>query len=356
VTSHPGESLETDTSRQWQRRRSLWVAGIIAAVVLVVAVVVFGETSYQRPATGEVANARAGDCVRSDVGQDPPYRLAPCGAADAEFTVLRMLPSGTGAQQCPLVPGAALWFTADDRIACLGKKGVDPATAVNVAQEGDCLHFDAGGGPTRGEPMRVSCSDPRADYTLIRRLLGVANYGSPCAAVPGTTRRYGWNWINEDAAIRSRATIDVLLCLGPSESAKAAAAASKSAEAAATNRCRFVTIEEMSAAVSRATGDTYIAVSAVQTESECAYRFDENSSLRTSFTPSTYFRPGSADQTLTVDGLRAIYGPGEGTRALSVFLPQGQFSVVAYTMKGIGDTAAKKIGTEVFRVARPRLS
>ena len=324
-------------------------------MVLIVAVSAVGWLSYSRATADDVANAHVGDCVGGDVTQEPPYRIVSCGAAGAEFTVLRMLPGGTGAQECPRVPGAALWFTAGERIACLGRKGVDPATAVNVAQEGDCLHIEVRDGLAMSDPVRLDCADPRANMQVLRRVHDADKFGDPCSAVPGTTGNYGWNWVDEDAVVRTRLSIDVVLCIGPSEAAKAAAAASASAQAAATDRCRFVTVEEMSAAVSRATGRTYTAVSAKQNDIFCDYRFDANNTVSTWFSKSTDFRPGTGDETLTVDGLRAIYGPSEGTRALSVYVPTGNFTVIAYQMDGVGSSLAKKIGIEVFRVARPRL-
>jgi hypothetical protein len=329
----------------------------VAVVVFIVAVSVVGWMWYSRATADDIAKAHVGDCVRSDVTQEPPYRLVSCGAAGAEFIVLRMLPGDTGAQECPRVPGAALWFTAGERIACLGRKGVDPATAVNVAQEGDCLHIEVRNGLARPgvEPLRLDCADPRANMQVLRRVHDADKFGDPCSAVPGTTGNYGWNWIDEDAVVKTRLSIDVVLCIGPSEAAKAAASASAAAQAAATDRCRFVTVEEMSAAVSRAAGRTYTAVSAEQNDLFCDYRFGGKNKISTWFSTTTDFRPGSGDETLTVDGLRAIYGPGEGTRALSVYVPTGNFTVIAYQMDGVGSSLAKKIGIEVFRVARPRL-
>jgi hypothetical protein len=326
-------------------------------VVVIVAAIALGRLAYSRATADDVAKARVGDCVGSDHEQEPPYRLVSCGVDGAEFTVLRMLPRDTGAAECPRVPGAALWFTAGERIACLGKKGVDPATAVNVAQEGDCLHIEVQGGIARPdrEPLRLDCADPRANMTVLRRLHDANKFSDPCSDVPGTTGNYGWDWTNQDAVIKNDLDIDVLLCIGTSERAKAAAASSASAAAAARSQCRFVTVEEMSAAVSRATGRTYTARSAEEGQYECSYRFDGRDAVRVDFGRSTDFRPGTGDQTLTVDGFRAIYGPGEGTRALSVYVPNGNFTVVAYQMEGLSSSVAKNIGIEVFRVARPRL-
>jgi hypothetical protein len=329
----------------------------VSVVLVIVAVGVFGWLSYSRATADDVAKARAGDCVGDDREQEPPYRVLPCGSADARFTVLRMLPRDTGAAECPRVPGAALWFTAGERIACLGRKGVDPATAVNVAKEGDCLHVEILDGIARPdrEPLRVGCSDPRANMTVLRRLTGVGKFSDPCSDVPGATGTYGWNWNSANAVIRNDLTIDVLLCIGTSEGAKAAASASAASAAAARSQCRFLTVEEMSAAVSRATGRTYTAQSAEETEYGCNYRFGGRNAVQVDFGSSTDFRPGTGDQTLTVDGLRAIYGPSEGTRALSVYVPNGNLTVVAYQLEGLSSTVAKNVGIEVFRVARPRL-
>jgi hypothetical protein len=339
------------------RHRGLWISLAVAVLVLVGTVCGVGRWAYSRATADDISRAHAGDCVGAAHDEDPPYKLMPCGSDKAEFTVLRMLPGDTGAAECHKVPGAALWFTAGKRIACLGKKGVDPKTAVNVAKEGDCLYMEVTAGILRPdkEPLLLDCADPRANVVVLRRKTGVSKFEKPCEDVPGTAGTYGWNWRSEKPVVNVDVTIDVMLCVGPSEGAKAAASASASAQADARSNCKFVTKEELSAVVSGVMGRTLTALSAEERDHECLYQFPgQYQTVRADFTRTTDFRPGTADEVLTVDGLRAIYGPGEGNRVLSVYVPNGNFTVVVW-LDGVNDSKAKTIGTAVFRIARPRL-
>lgn len=354
MSFYPGDVLKPAPRK---RHRRLWISAGVAVVVLVGAVCGAGWWAYSRATADDITRAGAGDCVGHAYDEKPPYELMPCGSDKAEFTVLRMLPGDTGAAECHKVPGAALWFTAGERIACLGRKGVDPKTAVNVAKEGDCLHMEVTAGVLRPdkEPQRLDCADPRANVVVLRRKTGVSKFEKPCEDVPGTIGSYGWNWRSENPVVDVDVTIDVMLCVGPSEGAKAAAAASASAQADARSNCKFVTKEELSAVVSSVMGRTLTALSAEERQYECLYQFPgQYQTIRADFGRTTDFRPGTADEVLTVDGLRAIYGPGEGNRVLSVYVPNGNFTVVVW-LDGVNDSRAKTIGTAVFRIARPRL-
>lgn len=134
----------------------------------------------------------------------------------------------------------------------------------------------------------------------------------------------------------------------PSSSAPSVAAAER-------GQCDYVTADELSAAVTRGAGRALATVGATETQYDCVYRFvGPGQQVRADWSSSTDFRPGTATELLTVDGFRAMYTPGEGDRVLSVYTEAGNFSVVVW-LDGVNDTLAKKIATEVFRVALPRL-
>ena len=47
---------------------------------------------------------------------------------------------------------------------CLGEMAGNPATAVNVAKEGDCIRY------TGGTPERLDCANSTATYQVVKRI------------------------------------------------------------------------------------------------------------------------------------------------------------------------------------------
>jgi hypothetical protein len=258
------------------------------------------------------------------------------------------------------VPGASLLFTVDEKAMCLGEKGVDPKTAVNVAKEGDCLFLEGEPYSVR-DPKRLDCADPEAIFRVLKRLSDVSKLGigpGPCAAVPGTVRTYSWNWRDLDPAYPlSDLTIDVVLCLG----AKNPPAPRQSpGPDDAGSPCHYVSAAEMSATVTTAAGRTYTVQSRSHDPSGnwsnvCVYYFTSGrDEIRIEVEGPRRYEPGTRDETLTVAGFPAIYGPGEGNRVLTVFHPVANVSVIVW-LGAAGDSLAKKIAIALFAVVQPRL-
>jgi hypothetical protein len=95
------------------------------------------------------------------------------------------------------------------------RKDVEPATAVNVAKEGDCLSLQG------SKAQRLDCAAPEARYKVLKRAIDVSNImgngaNNACASVRGTESVYSWNWESSNRTFRNidRMSVDVVLCLG----------------------------------------------------------------------------------------------------------------------------------------------
>jgi hypothetical protein len=287
-------------------------------------------------------------------GAKPPYRIVPCTEPAAKYVVLAIV----GPAQCRDVAGASLVFSiGEKKRVCLGDKGVDPATAVNVAEEGDCvaLTFPPVGGE---EPRRLDCSDPAANLRVLKRLTGTSRFENPCEEVPGYVRSYSWSWQDLDPRFAvPDATIDVTLCFGLKEEPKPSQPPGPDDPG---SPCRLVTAEEMAGAVSTAAGRTYSVrarelKSTANRNDACVYRFTTGEDHIEIWVRRPYrSTPGSGDETLTVGGLPAIYGPGEGNRVLSVYHPNANVTILVRIARA-GDSLSKKIAIGIFAVAQPRI-
>jgi hypothetical protein len=177
----------------------------VAAVALVAAL--FGINSFLH--RNDIDKASVGDCVSYDSGRSDPYAVADCSNADAKYVVLKIV---KGNEQCKTVAGAERSKTLSDGEICLGLKGVDPNTAINVAKLGDCIEV------VGDDASRVPCSDPKATHKVLKVLTNVRKTtvgAQPCDDVPKATASYGWAWSTTigDATLSSQ-TYDVVLCLG----------------------------------------------------------------------------------------------------------------------------------------------
>jgi len=327
-------------------RRPRRAARYLVAIVIL-ALCVAGVTYGLLRLTGSpVQDLKTGDCVADDDGQNPPYQPVNCTDPTASYTVLAVL-DRDAAQPCRTVAGASSLFSTDKSVVCLGAKGVDPATAINVATDGDCVDIEL------RDAYRLQCSDPKANYQVIKRLTDVPHSitKDECAGVPGTIQAYAWNWTSSDPRDISGVTDDVVLCLkqGPGPGIIAASAS------ASNSNCRFITDAEMSSAVSKAAGKTYTVKSHSDGTFGCDYQFAKPKDyVEVEWSPELAFRPGTGGDLFTVDGLRAEWDPGEGDRALSVAVPAGMFSVVM-RLAGESSSQARKVAVAVFQPARPRL-
>lgn len=199
---------------QAARKPKLNTATRVYLILLPIALVaVVGAVLYTKFVLGAdgVANAKVGGCVRdAPDGGEQPFRLVDCADAAAKYKVLAVLgPSGG----CSGVAGASSAVDTDEHVVCLGKKDVDPAKAINVAKEGDCVDLDP------AEPERADCASALADRKVLKRLTNVLSFQADgaCHDVAGADKSYSWDWKgNSDVAQKvDGVTVDVVLCFGP---------------------------------------------------------------------------------------------------------------------------------------------
>jgi hypothetical protein len=184
--------------------RARGILGIVVAVAVIAGL--YGVYAYLK--RNDIAKAAVGDCVSYSAGRSDPYQLADCRSADATYVVLKI---ANGDEQCKTVAGAERSKTIDRGEVCLGLKGVDPRTAINVAKLGDCV---AAAG---NDATRVACDSPKATHKVVKVLNNVSKVSvgrQPCEDVPEATASYGWAWQTTigDATI-SAPVYDVVLCL-----------------------------------------------------------------------------------------------------------------------------------------------
>jgi hypothetical protein len=190
------------------KKRTLWISLLVLTSLLaVVAGLVLYSMSLDRD---HIDNAKVGDCVRdAPDSRTEKYRIAPCADAAAGYKVLALLPANSS---CLDVAGASRSVDTDEHSVCLGRKGLDPAKAVNVAKEGDCLDVISG-----GDPQRVDCADPKATKKVLKRVTRVPGFQvkGTCAQVPGADTSYSWSWeTSGDPTGTAGLIVDVVLCLG----------------------------------------------------------------------------------------------------------------------------------------------
>ncbi|GAA2432721.1 hypothetical protein GCM10010191_53430 [Actinomadura vinacea] len=179
--------------------------------LLLVAAVVAGGGGYWYWSSNKdhIDKVAVGDCLRQAAGdQESPYRIVSCSDSGAAYKALKLLPSSQG---CREVAGASRQVNNENNTVCMGEKDVDPAKAVNVAKEGDCLSA------SDSQAERLDCSSPQARYKVLKRRTNVLNTDArrACAGVPGAVSAYNWNWESEGKFNSvSKMNVEVLLCLG----------------------------------------------------------------------------------------------------------------------------------------------
>jgi hypothetical protein len=174
--------------------------------VAVVLLGLYGINTFLK--RNDIDKASVGDCVSYSAGKSDPYQLADCSSADATYVVLKI---AKGGEQCKTVAGAERSKSIDGGEVCLGLKGVDPATAINVAKLGDCIAV------VGNDASRVACNSPKATHKVVKVLSNVSKVSvgkQPCDDVPEATASYGWAWQTTIGNSTISAPVyDVVLCL-----------------------------------------------------------------------------------------------------------------------------------------------
>lgn len=200
-----GETEDTETS---------WFHGIVRLVViaLVLGGAYYAYTSYQASRVVHVGDCieeqaesssadRAGRRGRGAGGSDEPKKVD-CTDAKAAKVVLAEQPSG-GESECIDIDGVDAETTTSEpefRTLCLGRVGVDPATAVNSITQGECMIIGADDTARRAE-----CSEPEALEVLaiLRDISSVPNplkgEMAPCddAGADSAEALYTWSMQGE---------------------------------------------------------------------------------------------------------------------------------------------------------------
>jgi hypothetical protein len=193
-----------------ERRPRRW--GLLLVPVVVLAVGAALASWFLLPSS--IDNAQVGDCASFDRSNpQSPYAAVRCGSSAAAFTVLQVI---NGEGNCRDVAGATRSTIKTDgnnrREVCLGPKTADPATAINVAQVGDCLTG------TRGQERRVPCTDPTATLKILERFNNVSTIqvSTACNRVPNAISVYSWTWDSDDGTGPAMASYqtDAVFCLG----------------------------------------------------------------------------------------------------------------------------------------------
>ncbi|WP_432987198.1 LppU/SCO3897 family protein [Dactylosporangium sp. CA-233914] len=95
---------------------------------------------------------------------------------------------GSSGRSCAEVAGASSASTGE-HVVCMGTKDVDPAKAINVAKEGDCVDLDP------PEPQRADCGSAQADHKVLKRVTNVLSFqvDGACHDVAGADKSYSWD-------------------------------------------------------------------------------------------------------------------------------------------------------------------
>jgi hypothetical protein len=177
--------------------------------VLVIVLAVAGGAAFLFN-RDSIDSAKVGDCASYDSSKsDNPFKKVDCNDAAAQYTVLQIV---SGSQECKTVAGAERSITSKGNEICMGKKDVDPNTAVNVAKAGDCLTIIG------DDAVRVDCGSPKATHKVLKRLTNVldATASSACDDVPDSVGAYTWTWQTDNGGKASLPSLndDVVLCVG----------------------------------------------------------------------------------------------------------------------------------------------
>jgi hypothetical protein len=182
---------------------------IMLRVLLLLVVALLAGGGLSACSTGP----QMGDCVEKS---DDSYTKADC--ATASLRVLERLDDTSG--DCIAVAGVTESYSdsGSDSTLCIGPRDVDPAAAINVAKEGDCVV----GVTANSDVHRVDCGDPTAEAVVLSRIENATTIAGSdqCSSVPGTSSSYSWDMVStgDDPYGFSSLDglgVDLLFCLGP---------------------------------------------------------------------------------------------------------------------------------------------
>ena len=338
---------------------------VIAAVAVVVLVLCgVGTAVAVRSYLADPGRAEVGDCLAPDAGRPVPYRKVGCDDPEADFTVLTA--AEADGNPCVDVPGASRLYTIERRTFCVGRKGLDPARAANVATDGDCLRI-----ARDIETERRPCADPEANVEVLRRLTqvrversslpplpGVPGKPGPCAEVERTELAYTYEWRSDPPRAPvvpsfSVTTVDLMFCLARVNLPRTVAPDRE-------QDCRYVTADALLAAVVATSGMQYTEING-STAGPFGCRFEltlgrhvprDSIELRLSDEPRW---PPDAEEEFDLDGAKAAWHLGSSGQVgtLSVARPIGRFEINLVSLGAW--SKPRETAVAIWRLAAPHV-
>jgi len=341
-----------------------WYVGLLIVVVAAILVCDGGGWLVVRYFSASSDNAKVDDCLADDGEARPPYRRVGCDDGAARYRVLAVADwTGTGPNPCVEVPGASrLYDTEDNKIVCIGDKDADPTKSANIAREGDCLRIQRD-----ADAQRLDCTDPLANFEVLRRLTDVyvselrvpgTPDDGPCSDIPEVATRFAYQWRSEDVTPRAPGLpgrhYDLLFCLGRVHEPPPAVPD-------APGSCRYLAADDVLAAVNAVAGNRYSSVSPGRPSGPeaCTYQLSKESGGRDTVTIETtgifdWPPPDGGREEFMLDGERAAWRANPiGVGYLGVARPGGNVEIVL-VLDG-GSPFLREAAVEIYRAAAPHL-
>jgi hypothetical protein len=192
-----GQATSTGYPSGGRRAARGMAAARISLNLLVISLTLIGATACGM-------GVDQGDCVVQNGGVSGLLTVE-C----SEDRALRVLEVRADDAKCHDVPGVTESYAEEHgSLYCLGPPDADPGKAINTAQVGDCAARYGSNKPLK----RMDCSNPDADFRILRRVAEVTPSGHECDAVTGTTSRYEWA-LKPSGFARDTSPDGVVFCL-----------------------------------------------------------------------------------------------------------------------------------------------
>jgi len=370
----PGDAL-AQTQAKPEPARARWyhtVLGLVVILALLGCVCGCGWLVLRHfvdRASSNAARAKTGDCLADSRGGHPLYRRVSCRDRTARYRVFAVADGRhSRPNPCVDVPGASRLYKIDFTIVCIGDKDADPARSANLAAPGDCLRVVRG-----ADPERLTCTDPRANFTVLRRRTDVdistmpmpgLPSNDPCADQPRTVTEYELNWEYEGPTPATPAPapglarhVDLLFCLARVHEPPPAVPDAPA-------NCRFVTADGVLTALNAAQGQHHRSAqqTGVNSDGECQYQLirDDGGAdqVTIELTGDLGWPPpriSSDRQEFTLDGATAAWRAEKlgGGGYFAVQRPAGTFEI-DFVFRG-SSPSLREAAIQIYRAAAPHL-
>ena len=204
------ESDEGEDPRGPRPRRTLVIALVLVVALALAATSLFWLVVSPAFRMSTTSSAQVGDCLNYDPGGSA-YQLADCADVTAQF---RLVGQATDREGCVAIPGATRAVAVGSGFSCVGEKSIDPATALNAVDRGDCVAVAA------DHPQLADCEGGTLPVLAVvpdvPKSAGESANGliSMCQHAGAGDVRQTYAWALGAADGGEPATWDRLLCLG----------------------------------------------------------------------------------------------------------------------------------------------